>query len=99
CGSPVCAAVAMAQPVADVSRNRPLFGAEAQQAAWGPVLDAVHAAGAPMVMQLWHTGLKRKVGQSFNPRLPSFSPSGVYPGWEVESAPMSEADIAAAIEA
>lgn len=92
-------AVAIDHPVADFTRNCPLFGAEAQQAAWGPVLDAVHAAGAPMVMQLWHTGLKRKVEQSFNPHLPSFSPSGVYPGWEVASAPMSEADIAAVIEA
>lgn len=36
--------------------NTPGIYSDAQAEAWRPVVDAVHEAGAPIFLQLWHTG-------------------------------------------
>jgi 2,4-dienoyl-CoA reductase-like NADH-dependent reductase (Old Yellow Enzyme family) len=52
--------------------------------AWATCVDAVHAAGGHMLIQLWHEGAMRKEGVGGRrPDLPTLSPSGlVYEGRE-----------------
>lgn len=56
----------------------PLFDGSDAVAAWTKVVDAVHAAGSPIIPQLWHQGVMRLPGSQPNPHLPAFSPSGHY---------------------
>ncbi|MCG2621841.1 12-oxophytodienoate reductase [Arthrobacter sp. I2-34] len=53
-----------------------LFG-EPQLAAWKRLVDAVHAEGGLIAPQLWHLGAERMDHPSYNPALPTLSPSGV----------------------
>ena len=63
-------------PSADSYENVPHFHGDAL-AGWKKVLDAVHAQGAYMFPQLWHTGDFRQLGDKPDPSVPGFSPSGV----------------------
>jgi 2,4-dienoyl-CoA reductase-like NADH-dependent reductase (Old Yellow Enzyme family) len=78
----------------------PNFFEAAALAAWADIFDAVHAAGAKVVPQVWHVGGARAY-QNNNHRLHagSVAPSGIYNPGEAFGAPMSEGEISAVIEA
>ncbi|MBM3558575.1 MAG: NADH:flavin oxidoreductase [Alphaproteobacteria bacterium] len=59
--------------------NQPGIAVEAQQESWRPVVAAVHAAGAPIVMQLFHAGA---VNQGNFWTQGSIAPSAVRPRGE-----------------
>ena len=72
---------------------------EAAIAGWKAVVDAVHAAGGKIAIQLWHVGMMRKPGTGPHPDAASDSPSGLtHTGKSVLPAPSQEdvADMAAA---
>jgi 2,4-dienoyl-CoA reductase-like NADH-dependent reductase (Old Yellow Enzyme family) len=73
-------------------------GAEALDG-WANVVRAVHAAGGLIVPQLWHIGIYREPG--FLPEAPvaAVGPSGLDLGGETYTDPMTEAQIATAIDA
>lgn len=92
--------VAIDHDVADYMTDCPHNSTAEHQAAWKRVTAEVHAAGGSIVMQLWHTGIRRPVELSRRPDLPSISPSGVYPGeWPYCVEPISENEIGDIIEA
>lgn len=53
-----------------------LFG-RPQLAAWKRLVEAVHNEGGLIAPQLWHLGAERMDHPSYNPELPTLSPSGV----------------------
>ena len=55
----------------------PRIYGDASAAGWRAVIDAVHAEGAAIVPQLWHTGVDRGDEPAFEPDIRSVSPSGV----------------------
>ncbi|MDA3922634.1 MAG: NADH:flavin oxidoreductase [Salinisphaera sp.] len=57
--------------------QQPGIATDAQAAAWQPVVDAVHAAGAAIVMQLMHAG-----AQGQHDDTPTVAPSAVRPHGE-----------------
>ncbi|MBM41398.1 MAG: 12-oxophytodienoate reductase [Acidobacteria bacterium] len=65
-------------PAASVSSRVPAFFGESPLAGWRHVVDEVHAAGAAIAPQLWHTGSMRlsRTGPP-NPELPGFAPSAI----------------------
>jgi 2,4-dienoyl-CoA reductase-like NADH-dependent reductase (Old Yellow Enzyme family) len=63
-------------PSADSYENVPHFHGKALPG-WQKVLSAVHAAGARMFPQLWHTGDFRQPGDKPDPKVSGFSPSGL----------------------
>jgi len=69
---------------------------------WRRVVEEVHGAGGVIVPQLWHVGSVRQRGMEPDPEVPGYGPSAIpHPGVENAEPPveMSEADIAAVIEA
>lgn len=58
--------------------NIPVLAGDGPIAGWRAVVDAVHAAGAKIVPQLWHQGAMRKPGTGPHPDVPSVSPSGIW---------------------
>ncbi|WP_227981289.1 NADH:flavin oxidoreductase [Nocardia spumae] len=55
----------------------PRFYGDDSAAGWRAVVEAVHAEGAAIVPQLWHTGVDRGDEPAFEPDLRTVSPSGV----------------------
>lgn len=53
-----------------------LFGAEAVKG-WRAVIDAVHAAGAAIIPQLWHVGAVRRPGVGLHPTEPGVGPARI----------------------
>jgi 2,4-dienoyl-CoA reductase-like NADH-dependent reductase (Old Yellow Enzyme family) len=77
----------------------PRFCGAAALAGWANVLAEVHAVGGKIMPQIWHIGTVRRAGDRPNPEAPPIGPSGLYkPGTKVVE-PMSEAEIAAVIDA
>ena len=77
------------------------FGAAAV-ACWRPVVEAVHAAGASMLAQLWHVGSFRQTGMGPDPEVPGISPSGILNEYAKNTIPPRVAtptDLAALCEA
>ena len=76
-------------PSAGAYENVPFFYGERALAGWKKVVEDVHAAGAKIAPQLWHTGIMRGVGgegSSLEPYLdaPALGPSGLLmPGKEI----------------
>jgi 2,4-dienoyl-CoA reductase-like NADH-dependent reductase (Old Yellow Enzyme family) len=76
-------------PSAVAYENVPFFYGEQALAGWKNVVNEVHAAGAKIAPQLWHTGIMRAVGGEGttlepNPDVPGFGPSGLLmPGKEI----------------
>ena len=66
-------------------------------AAWQRVVDAVHAAGGPIALQLWHAGALYQVEPDWLPA-PVESPSGIKPNGEPAGVAMTEEDIADTID-
>ena len=56
--------------------NIPRFHGEAELAAWGKVVDEVHAGGGLIAPQLWHVGAVRTRSETWQPPGPYDSPSG-----------------------
>jgi 2,4-dienoyl-CoA reductase-like NADH-dependent reductase (Old Yellow Enzyme family) len=89
-----------------------MYGAAAL-AGWRAVAAAVHAEGGVIFPQLWHQGAMRMAGTGPHPEVPSCRPSGVWGPTDrtnslkkeavavlaVETAPMTEEDIADVIAA
>ena len=86
-------------PAANAYENVPFFYGEASLAGWKRIVDDVHAQGARIVPQLWHTGSARHPGASPDPTVPAFTPSGLTQTFEPLCHEMTEADIAEVIEA
>lgn len=77
---------------ADSPRVPRIFGA-APLAGWARVVEAVHAAGGRIVLQLWHVGAVRKGGDLPNPGVMPIGPSGLSLAGEPMTEPMTEAEI------
>jgi 2,4-dienoyl-CoA reductase-like NADH-dependent reductase (Old Yellow Enzyme family) len=90
----------------------PLLHGDPAIAGWRAVVDAVHAAGGKIIPQLWHQGAMRDSAISTNPEIGARRPSGTIgpigkvsleaekiARLAVETAPMSDSDIADAIDA
>lgn len=89
----------VARPASLNDPNVPRFHGEAELAAWKSVIEAVHAAGGAMAPQLWHVGAVRTRDPVWSPPGPYDSPSGLSrPGKEF-GAPMTDAEVADAIDA
>lgn len=71
----------------------PAFHGEAALAAWGKVVEAVHAEGGAIVPQLWHVGSARRAGVEPDAGVPGFGPMAIdEDGLPVVKA-MNQADI------
>jgi 2,4-dienoyl-CoA reductase-like NADH-dependent reductase (Old Yellow Enzyme family) len=79
--------------------NVPRFHGEKELAGWKRVIDQVHEAGGAMAPQLWHVGAVRTRDPVWSPPGPYDSPSGLSRPEKQFGEPMSEADIADAIDA
>jgi 2,4-dienoyl-CoA reductase-like NADH-dependent reductase (Old Yellow Enzyme family) len=55
----------------------PTFDGEAALQGWKAVADAVHAAGAAIIPQLWHVGSVRQPGMQPDGSVPGYGPSAV----------------------
>ena len=63
--------------------------------AWQKVIDAVHAEGAAIFIQLWHPGAMRKVAPDHPlAQLPAWSPSGLIQDGRGNGSAMTHADLA-----
>ncbi|MBR0755078.1 NADH:flavin oxidoreductase [Bradyrhizobium jicamae] len=79
--------------------NVPRFHGEKELAAWGRVIDQVHAAGGLMAPQLWHVGGIRTRDPIWSPAGAYDSPSGLSRPGKPFGDPMSDVDVADAIRA
>ena len=76
-------------PTAGAYENVPFFYGDQALAGWKNVVDEVHAAGAKIAPQLWHTGIMRAAGGEGSslepyPEVAGFGPSGLLmPGKEI----------------
>lgn len=77
----------------------PRFHGQAELAAWGRVVEAVHGVGGRIAPQLWHVGAVRTRSKTWTPPGPYDSPSGLYRPGAPLGQPMSAEDIADAIDA
>ena len=66
-------------PEAPYHPNVPGFGNQVALDRWRAIADAVNAAGAHMLVQLWHAGIQRDAQASRHPDVASIGPSGVFP--------------------
>ena len=88
------------RPAALNEPDVPHFHGEAALAGWKRVVDEVHAAGGRIVPQLVHMGHKRSASvPDWKPPAPYESPSGLSVTGEPVGQPMSESDVANAIDA
>jgi 2,4-dienoyl-CoA reductase-like NADH-dependent reductase (Old Yellow Enzyme family) len=88
------------RPAALNEPDMPQFHGEAALAGWKKVVDEVHAAGGRIVPQLIHVGHKlSNFRPGWTPSVPYESPSGLSVTGEPMSQPMSESDVADAIDA
>lgn len=88
------------RPAALNEPDMPRFHGEAALAGWKKVVDEVHAAGGRMAPQLVHVGHKRSnLTPDWTPSASYEGPSGFSVTGEPISQPMSESDVADAIDA
>lgn len=86
-------------PASSADANVPHFFGDEALAGWKHVVDAVHAADGRIVVQLWHIGSMRKLGDYPNPDVLPVSPSGlVAPGVKITD-PLSLDEIDSIIQA
>jgi len=64
-------------PGAPALTHVPLISGYEVVAAWNDVVDAVHAAGASIACQLWHTGPGRTLGLPPRPTEPGYGPAEI----------------------
>jgi 2,4-dienoyl-CoA reductase-like NADH-dependent reductase (Old Yellow Enzyme family) len=89
----------VARPASLNDPNIPRFHGESELAAWKDVIEAVHAAGGAMAPQLWHVGAVRSHTPDWSPSGPYDSPSGLSSPGKQFGEPMSDAEVADAIDA
>jgi len=89
----------VARPASLNDPNVPRFHGEAELAAWKAVIEAVHAAGGAMAPQLWHVGAVRTRSPDWSPPGPYDSPSGFSSPGKQFGEPMSDEEVADAVEA
>ena len=89
----------VARPVSLNDPNIPRFHGETELAAWKGVVDQVHAAGGLIAPQLWHVGAVRSQNPEWTPPGPYDSPSGLSGPGKTFGAPMTDAEVADAIDA
>jgi 2,4-dienoyl-CoA reductase-like NADH-dependent reductase (Old Yellow Enzyme family) len=77
----------------------PRFHGDTALGAWKGVIEAVHAAGGKMAPQLWHVGAVRSRHTDWAPSGPYDSPSGLSSPGHRFGEPMSDEEVADAIEA
>jgi 2,4-dienoyl-CoA reductase-like NADH-dependent reductase (Old Yellow Enzyme family) len=93
-------AAGIGRPAALNEPDMPRFHGEAALAAWKKVVDEVHAAGGRIAPQLVHVGYKlSKLTPDWTPSAPYESPSGFSVTGERIGKPMSDSDVADAIDA
>jgi len=93
-------AAGIGRPAALNEPDMPRFHGEAALAGWKKVVDEVHAAGGRIAPQLVHVGHKlSNLTPDWAPSAPYESPSGFSVTGERISQPMSESDVANAIDA
>ena len=63
--------------VAHYSTTEPYMFGKERIAGWKTVVDAVHAEGAAIYPQLWHTGITRKRKKTHNPDVLSIGPTSL----------------------
>ena len=80
-------------PAAGDSTDYPHFYGEQALAGWKKVVDAVHAAGAKIVPQLWHQGTMRRPGTGPHPEAVSSAPSGLLKPGKLKLPALSVEDI------
>lgn len=86
-------------PAAASNPNWPNFHGKDALKGWSQVLDAVHEAGGRIIPQLWHVGMQRKIGDMPNHDALPIGPSGLTASGVKVTAPMSESEISAVIDA
>jgi 2,4-dienoyl-CoA reductase-like NADH-dependent reductase (Old Yellow Enzyme family) len=89
----------IARPAALNDPNVPRFHGERELAGWKTVIEEVHAGGGLMAPQLWHVGAVPTSSNDWSPPAPYESPSGLARPQQELGAPMTDADVAAAIQA
>lgn len=66
---------------------------------WREIVDAVHATGGRIMVQLMHAGAERVADTSAEPHVPAYSPSGTDGLGDTRSLPMRQQDITDAVDA
>jgi len=87
------------RPAASGDAAIPNFHTAASLAGWAQVVEQVHQAGGRIAPQLWHQGMARQPGTGPHPEAASEGPSGLSNTGELAGVAMTEADIAATVEA
>ena len=95
-GLTITGATAIDRPSANNHPKLANINAASRQG-WQDTVDAVHAAGGPIVLQLWHAGALHNVAPDFKPG-PLESPSGLEKPGKVVGEPMTDAQIADCID-
>ena len=106
-GLAISGAIAVAHPAAPFDQHEPHFHGSAALDVWRRAAAAVHASGGHIIPQIWHAGMHGLA--SAPPPWPQMGPSGVWlpaPGPDgaagvsrIAGGPMTEADIAAVVDA
>ncbi|NMT62668.1 NADH:flavin oxidoreductase [Marinobacter orientalis] len=86
-------------PAANGYPNVPFFHGDKALAGWKEVVDAVHQAGGAIFPQLWHVGAVRKEGIEPDPKVPAYSPSGLFAPGKPNGKAMTVEDIADVVNA
>ncbi|CAG9250939.1 12-oxophytodienoate reductase [Paraburkholderia unamae] len=93
-------AAGIGRPAARNEPDMPQLHGEAALASWKTIVDEVHAAGGRIAPQLIHVGQKRSMlGADWTPPAPYESPSGLALTGQPAGRPMSDAEVAATIDA
>jgi 2,4-dienoyl-CoA reductase-like NADH-dependent reductase (Old Yellow Enzyme family) len=66
---------------------------------WAKVVDEVHKVNGRIMVQLWHVGMQRNVGDHPNPHVLPIGPSGLTVAGEKVTEPMTKLEIDAVVEA
>ncbi|MEK3735209.1 NADH:flavin oxidoreductase [Paenibacillus sp. FSL M8-0334] len=86
-------------PAAGNDPNVPNIHDEDALNGWTKVVDEVHGAGGRIILQLWHVGMQRNVGDQPNPHVPPIGPSGLAVSGVKVTGPMTKSEIHTVIEA
>ena len=89
----------VARPVSLNDPNIPRFHGQDELIGWKAVVEAVHAAGGLIAPQLWHVGAVSGREPNYAPPGPYDSPSGLSGPGTVLGEPMTDADVADAVDA
>jgi 2,4-dienoyl-CoA reductase-like NADH-dependent reductase (Old Yellow Enzyme family) len=86
-------------PAAGNDPNVPNFHDEGALDGWAKVVDEVHRVDGRIILQLWHVGMQRNVGDHPNPHVPPIGPSGLTVSGVKVTEPMTKSEIHTVIEA